>query len=78
MKHMRHETKTALVALALLLGAPVAIAQDEPPATPPAAPPAAPETPPAATPDAGSDDDDVFIPTEELSADEEVTFPVDI
>ena len=26
----------------------------------------------------GNDDDDVFIPTEEIPADEEITFPVDI
>jgi hypothetical protein len=32
--------------------------------------------PPAEDADAGTDD--VFIPTEELAADEEVTFPVDI
>ncbi len=28
--------------------------------------------------DRGDDSDDVFIPTEEIPADEEVTFPVDI
>jgi len=48
-----------------------------PPAPAPASPPAAgAEAPPAKPPPAGSDDE--FIPTEELSADEAVTFPVDI
>ena len=39
----------------------------------------APAPPTASPPDTGSDDsDDVFIPSEEIPADQEVTFPVDI
>jgi hypothetical protein len=64
--------------------APPPAATAPPPATPPAAtPPAA--TPPAATPPAdvptapgAIDPNEVFIPTQELGADEQVTFPVDI
>jgi hypothetical protein len=69
-----------------------AVAQDA--QTPPPAPPAAAEAdddardagaapapqqaePPASRPPAPPGDD-VFVPTEELAADEEVTFPVDI
>jgi hypothetical protein len=68
------------------------VGQESPrPATPapaPATPPAT--TPPAATPPApgaeappvkpanGNARDDEFIPTQELQADEEATFPVDI
>ena len=54
------------------------------PATPPAdkapagAPPAASTTAPPAKPPAGGTSGDEFIPTQELQADEEVTFPVDI
>jgi hypothetical protein len=44
-----------------------------PPATPPAA---GAETPPAAPRSTASDE--AFIPTQELQADEEATFPVDI
>lgn len=72
---MQNQIVTVLALL--LLGAPVASAQDEAAETPAATeppPPAATEPPPEAEPE----DDDVFIPTEELSADEEVTFPVDI
>lgn len=59
----------------------IAGAQDTtPPATPPASPPAdpparAPADPPASQP---RGDDDVFIPTEEVEAAEELAFPVDI
>lgn len=54
--------------------APAAPSADKPPA---AAPPAASTTtPPAKPPASGSGDE--FIPTQELQADEEVTFPVDI
>jgi hypothetical protein len=68
-----------LAALALVTaGSP---AQDDTPGDPepaantePAAPPA-PESAPLPSPDP---DDDVFVPTEEIAADEEVTFPVDI
>jgi hypothetical protein len=42
--------------------------------TEPASPPA-PESAPLPAPDP---QDDVFVPTEEIAADEEVTFPVDI
>jgi len=45
---------------------------------PGAAAPEGTETPPDATPEAEEASDDIFIPSEELSADEEVTFPVDI
>lgn len=56
-----------------------AAAQQTPPAqsTPPPAQEAS--APPAVPPAAGPrPSDEAFIPTEELSADEEVTFPVDI
>jgi hypothetical protein len=59
--------------------APPPAATAPPPATPPAAtPPAA--TPPADVPTAPGaiDPNEVFIPTQELGADEQVTFPVDI
>jgi len=52
---------------------PVPPAQSPPPPAQSPVPPA--QDPPQASPRAS---DDVFIPTEELSADEEVTFPVDI
>ena len=53
-------------------------AQDEPdaPAEPAETEPAGEETP--APPRSAGDADDVFIPTEEIAADEEVVFPVDI
>lgn len=74
--------------LVLALGAAAPFAQEAPDeAGDPPAPAEAPE--PAAEDDAGPagaggrdvparPDDDVFVPTEELDADEEVTFPVDI
>jgi hypothetical protein len=46
--------------------------------TPTPAPPAASTTAPPAKPPAGAGNGDEFIPTQELQADEEVTFPVDI
>jgi hypothetical protein len=46
--------------------------------TPAPAPPAASTTAPPAKPPAGAGSGDEFIPTQELQADEEVTFPVDI
>jgi hypothetical protein len=46
------------------------------PARPPADEPAQPASEDAEGP--GTDVDDVFIPTEEVLADEEITFPVDI
>ena len=71
-----------------------ALAQDagdaaaSPPASPPAgsSPPAEQATPPATGPAGSGDDsdrratgdDDEFIPSEEIPADEEVTFPVNI
>lgn len=49
-------------------------------ASPPASPPEeAPADPPAAPPvSQPRGEDDVFIPTEEVQADEELAFPVDI
>jgi hypothetical protein len=72
--------------LYLLMGLAVAtaglvVAQNaEEPARPPAQEPAGqPAEPASEDPDAaGVDMDDVFIPTEEVLADEEITFPVDI
>ena len=55
--------------------APAAPSADKPPA---ATPPAASTTAPPAKPPAGAVNGDEFIPTQELQADEEVTFPVDI
>jgi hypothetical protein len=73
-------SQLSLLTLGLL--ALCAVAQESPPPaqapTPPAqspAPPAPSPVPPQASSEAS---DDVFIPTEELAADEEVTFPVDI
>lgn len=63
-----------LLAIVLCASAlPAAFAQQEPP----------PEPPSAAEPDDDTeapveDEDDVFIPTEEIPADEEITFPVNI
>lgn len=40
-----------------------------------------PETAPPRQPtptDAGADEDEIFVPTEEIPADQEITFPVDI
>jgi hypothetical protein len=82
----------ALVALSALAGSSIGQESQQPapaePTKPPAASPA-PAKPPAPAP-AGADaqskpaqkmpvvKDDEFIPTQELQADEEVTFPVDI
>jgi hypothetical protein len=64
---------TGLAALSLAL-APAAQAQDEPAEPEQRAEPERP-APPRPRPPAS---DDVFIPSEEIAADEEVTFPVDI
>ena len=63
----------------------VALAQDSAPQQPPAAPgtqsPPAAAAPVASQPapaSSASGRDDVFVPTQQLSADEAVTFPVDI
>ena len=67
-----------------LAGAQDSEAPPSPPANPPANPPASPpRQPPAETREAPrpaqpSDAEDVFIPTEEVQADEELAFPVDI
>ena len=70
--------RTAVVG-ALLAGlAASSLGQESAPPAPPqpaATPPASPAPPAAQRPVA---DDDEFVPTEELSADEQVTFPVDI
>lgn len=72
----------AVIGMLAFVGGAATGQQSEPPAGPPAAeqPPAT-QTPPPAPRDGSrrpAADADVFIPTEELSADEEVTFPVDI
>ncbi len=75
-----------LIVAACVAAANVAVAQEAPPA---ATPPAAETVPPAAPPAAGGQaqapaqprgpvDNGEFIPSQELSADEAVTFPVDI
>jgi hypothetical protein len=69
-----------LLLIALAIGA-TTIAQDAPPeqgdAPAQAEPPAsAPPSPPPAPGTRASED--VFVPTEEIAADEEITFPVDI
>jgi hypothetical protein len=80
-----------LSVLAVLAQGPIARAQDdadapaepaettetaEPAQTAEPAEPAPSEEP--TPPRAGNDSDDVFVPTEEIAADEEVVFPVDI
>jgi len=66
------------LAAALLLAMPSA-AQDERPTPPEPAPDAGQDRGPASSGRPASDeDDDVFIPSEEIGADEEVTFPIDI
>ena len=82
---MRSMRTVLLLATASALVA-VAVGQDDAaqPRPPAAAPPAS--TPPASRPpadesspqDASRASDEEFIPTEELSADAQVTFPVDI
>jgi hypothetical protein len=73
-----------LTALALATAGLVAQDTDEPAAPPqqpaqsPAQQPARPGSGDEATEEPAGDVDDVFIPTEEILADEEVTFPVDI
>lgn len=68
--------KSALISVmfAALLGAGVVTAQDDEAASEGNAPDAA--APPADSPEAV--EDDVFIPTEEVQAAEELAFPVDI
>ena len=68
--------------LAALLGGLLALtvsAQESPENTPPAQseapPPAEPAPPPA---DEGRTLEEIFIPSEEIAADEEVTFPINI
>ena len=78
-------TSAVLVVLGMLATASVG-QESKPPApaappadkTPAAPPPAAGTTAPPAKPLAGAGSGDEFIPTQELQADEEVTFPVDI
>jgi hypothetical protein len=79
--------KLRIVVAAFALGAfaLIAASQEEPappPADPPQSRPAEPDSRPpadAAEADGGESADDApFIPSEELEADEEVTFPVDI
>jgi hypothetical protein len=76
----------ALIALALLANTPAAQESTPPapppaqttPATPPAQRPAPTPAPSAAAPETGVVSGDEFIPSQELQADEEATFPVDI
>lgn len=56
---------------------PAPAAQTPPAAPPPSASQPAPAPAPAPAPSAGGKDDE-FVPTQQLSADEAVTFPVDI
>jgi hypothetical protein len=79
-------TSAVLIALAVLATA--SVGQENPPTAPPPAPATPPaDKPPAAAPPAagaqappatGVMRGDEFIPTQELQADEEATFPVDI
>jgi hypothetical protein len=64
-----------LVALAFVTAA-VAQDADQSQANPPASEESEPAPAPETETEAGADDE--FIPTEEIQADEEVTFPVDI
>ena len=94
MKTIRHLVLSMAIGMLTLSAfcqdAPAPEQRAEPAGSPPGAPPAAP--PPAQAPPAGAgapapgapqaprrvSRDDEFIPSEELSADEEVTYPVDI
>jgi len=67
MRSVRAPLVAALLGLFLSAGA-----QDEP------EPPAEPEAERPRAPQEQDASDDVFIPSEEIQADEEVTFPVDI
>jgi hypothetical protein len=76
-------TCAALIVLSVLATA--TVGQESPqPAPEPAAPlpdkpaPAASSDPQPAAPPRGGASDEAFIPTQELQADEEATFPVDI
>lgn len=74
---MRWIRTTALVAaLGVLSASSVGQERTAPPPQPTTTPPTTAGPPPAGS--RPTPDDDVFIPTEELSADEQVTFPVDI
>jgi hypothetical protein len=64
-----------LAALALLPGSPSGVAQEAGEAPPPAAE-ERPAPPPAE--DEPRTLEEIFIPSEEIGADEEVTFPIDI
>lgn len=69
-----------LVGLTLCLGA-VAQAPTPEGDPPGGAEESVPERPPAAPPQAEEDDrtlEDIFIPSEEIAADEEITFPINI
>jgi hypothetical protein len=78
--------RLGLIVAACVAAASVAVAQEAPPAeTPPAAETVPPAPPPASGSQAqtpaqprGPVDNGEFIPSQELSADEAVTFPVDI
>ena len=66
-------------ALVTLVGALPAMAQDTAPSPPPAAEERrAPPPPPAADEEESRTLEEIFIPSEEIAADEEVTFPIDI
>src|SRR5690606_17695965 len=69
-----------LAALLVAFGAAAQDGGDREAASQPAEPPATEGTEPDAAepPGRGADPDDVFVPSEEIGADEEVTFPVDI
>jgi hypothetical protein len=69
-------TATLVAALGALSASSVGQESAAPPPRPTTTPPTTP-VPPAAAPRPVPDDKE-FIPTEELSADEQVTFPVDI
>lgn len=77
MKAFRAGLLTAALALAAAAG--VAQAPESGPDAAPAPPPTeAPDEPAPEGFDREAADDDVFIPSDEIQADEEVTFPVDI
>jgi hypothetical protein len=76
------EIRWPLLLMALAIST-TTIAQDAPPAeqgdAPPQAEPPAASAPPSTPPAPGTRaSEDVFVPTEEIAADEEITFPVDI
>ena len=74
----RHVRITAGLAAARVLAVP-SVAQDERPAPPEPAQDGGQERSPARSGRPPADEsEDIFIPSEEIGADEEVTFPVDI